>query len=100
MHEPIIDYLESKSFIYKCTIFNLFLMIHLFDGKVLWVFFIAIEIHQTIEPDIEGRATLQLVGDYYNRNLSGWEPFLEPWGYVSCLYIIKNETLSDFPNIE
>ncbi|KAK7503179.1 hypothetical protein BaRGS_00005444, partial [Batillaria attramentaria] len=36
-------------------------------------------IHQTLEPSIQGKANFQLVGEYYNRNLSGWEPFLEPW---------------------
>ncbi|KAL8611447.1 hypothetical protein ACOMHN_014502 [Nucella lapillus] len=39
----------------------------------------AISVHQTMEPGIHGKASLQLVGEYYNRNLSGWEPFLEPW---------------------
>lgn len=39
----------------------------------------AISIHQTLEPGIEGKASFQLIGEYYNRNLSGWEPFLEPW---------------------
>ncbi|XP_025097802.1 vacuolar protein sorting-associated protein 13D-like isoform X4 [Pomacea canaliculata] len=36
-------------------------------------------IDQSIEPSIEGKASLQLVGEYYNRSFSGWEPFLEPW---------------------
>ncbi|XP_076466689.1 LOW QUALITY PROTEIN: intermembrane lipid transfer protein VPS13D-like [Babylonia areolata] len=39
----------------------------------------AISVHQTMEPSVHGKASFQLVGEYYNRNLSGWEPFLEPW---------------------
>ncbi|XP_024125798.1 vacuolar protein sorting-associated protein 13D isoform X2 [Oryzias melastigma] len=27
----------------------------------------------------EGNANFTLSGDYYNRELSGWEPFIEPW---------------------
>lgn len=27
----------------------------------------------------EGKASFTLSGDYYNRQLSGWEPFIEPW---------------------
>uniref|UniRef100_A0A672LEB6 Vacuolar protein sorting 13 homolog D n=1 Tax=Sinocyclocheilus grahami TaxID=75366 RepID=A0A672LEB6_SINGR len=27
----------------------------------------------------EGKASFTLSGDYYNRELSGWEPFIEPW---------------------
>ncbi|KAL5009744.1 hypothetical protein ScPMuIL_012049 [Solemya velum] len=41
--------------------------------------FNGVSFHQKLEPHIEGRATFQLLGDYYNRSLSGWEPFLEPW---------------------
>ena len=39
----------------------------------------AISIHQTLEPSVQGKASFQLIAEYYNRNLSGWEPFLEPW---------------------
>ena len=39
----------------------------------------AISVHQTLEPSVQGKASFQLVAEYYNRNLSGWEPFLEPW---------------------
>ncbi|ESO96244.1 hypothetical protein LOTGIDRAFT_176619, partial [Lottia gigantea] len=38
-----------------------------------------IDISQNQEPNIEGKAKLHIIGSYYNRNLSGWEPFLEPW---------------------
>ena len=27
----------------------------------------------------KGKATTVLSGDYYNRNISAWEPVLEPW---------------------
>lgn len=26
-----------------------------------------------------GRLQCRLTSDYYNRTLSGWEPFIEPW---------------------
>ncbi|ELT97897.1 hypothetical protein CAPTEDRAFT_149660 [Capitella teleta] len=32
------------------------------------------------EESCRGNATFKLTGDYYNRELSGWEPFLETWG--------------------
>ncbi|XP_054435700.1 intermembrane lipid transfer protein VPS13D isoform X2 [Pteronotus mesoamericanus] len=34
---------------------------------------------QRIRTSPEGCAHFTLSGDYYNRALSGWEPFLEPW---------------------
>uniref|UniRef100_A0A8C9YSV9 Vacuolar protein sorting 13 homolog D n=1 Tax=Sander lucioperca TaxID=283035 RepID=A0A8C9YSV9_SANLU len=36
---------------------------------------------RTLNPDHvpEGNASFTLSGDYYNRELSGWEPFIEPW---------------------
>ncbi|XP_059165407.1 intermembrane lipid transfer protein VPS13D-like [Physella acuta] len=39
----------------------------------------ALKIQQELDPTIEGRATFQLIAEYYNRKLSGWEPCLEPW---------------------
>ena len=27
----------------------------------------------------EGTSHATVMGDYYNRNVSGWEPFIEPW---------------------
>ena len=33
-----------------------------------------------IHPHGQGNATFKLTGEYYNRALSGWEPFLEQWG--------------------
>lgn len=29
-----------------------------------------------------GKLQCKLTSDYYNRALSGWEPFIEPWRYV------------------
>uniref|UniRef100_A0A672ZCY6 Vacuolar protein sorting 13 homolog D n=1 Tax=Sphaeramia orbicularis TaxID=375764 RepID=A0A672ZCY6_9TELE len=37
---------------------------------------------QRIGSTQEGNASFTLSGDYYNRELSGWEPFIEPW---TCL---------------
>ncbi|XP_026223935.1 vacuolar protein sorting-associated protein 13D isoform X3 [Anabas testudineus] len=34
---------------------------------------------QRIGSTQEGKANFTLSGDYYNRELSGWEPFIEPW---------------------
>nr|XP_043893555.1 vacuolar protein sorting-associated protein 13D isoform X3 [Solea senegalensis] len=34
---------------------------------------------QRIGSTQEGKASFILSGDYYNRELSGWEPFIEPW---------------------
>ncbi|XP_029973693.1 vacuolar protein sorting-associated protein 13D, partial [Salarias fasciatus] len=34
---------------------------------------------QRIGSTQEGNASFTLCGDYYNRELSGWEPFVEPW---------------------
>ncbi|GFN93642.1 vacuolar protein sorting-associated protein 13d, partial [Plakobranchus ocellatus] len=39
----------------------------------------ALSIKQEIEPCLEGKASFTLMAEYYNRKLSGWEPFLEPW---------------------
>ncbi|XP_007491817.2 intermembrane lipid transfer protein VPS13D isoform X1 [Monodelphis domestica] len=34
---------------------------------------------QHVRTSPEGNAHFMLSGDYYNRALSGWEPFIEPW---------------------
>ncbi|XP_041130652.1 vacuolar protein sorting-associated protein 13D-like isoform X3 [Polyodon spathula] len=34
---------------------------------------------QRMGSNPEGTASFTLSGDYYNRELSGWEPFIEPW---------------------
>ncbi|KYO48963.1 vacuolar protein sorting-associated protein 13D isoform C [Alligator mississippiensis] len=34
---------------------------------------------QHVRANPEGYAHFTLSGDYYNRELSGWEPFIEPW---------------------
>nr|XP_015192573.1 PREDICTED: vacuolar protein sorting-associated protein 13D isoform X1 [Lepisosteus oculatus] len=34
---------------------------------------------QRIGSNPEGSASFTVSGDYYNRELSGWEPFIEPW---------------------
>ncbi|KAK3098591.1 hypothetical protein FSP39_021054 [Pinctada imbricata] len=38
-----------------------------------------IQVNQKLLPVKEGRALFSLTGDFYNRSLSGWEPFLEQW---------------------
>lgn len=38
-----------------------------------------LDLHQHLLPKKAGRGVFKLVGDYYNRKLSGWEPFIENW---------------------
>ncbi|KAM4737865.1 intermembrane lipid transfer protein VPS13D isoform 3-T3 [Anableps anableps] len=41
--------------------------------------FSRLNVLQRIGSTQEGNASFTLSGDYYNRELSGWEPFIEPW---------------------
>uniref|UniRef100_A0A8C6PBQ4 Vacuolar protein sorting 13 homolog D n=1 Tax=Nothobranchius furzeri TaxID=105023 RepID=A0A8C6PBQ4_NOTFU len=41
--------------------------------------FSRLNVLQRIGSTREGNASCTLSGDYYNRELSGWEPFIEPW---------------------
>uniref|UniRef100_A0A1A7YHK4 Vacuolar protein sorting 13D n=1 Tax=Iconisemion striatum TaxID=60296 RepID=A0A1A7YHK4_9TELE len=41
--------------------------------------FSRLKVLQRIGSTQEGNASFTLSGDYYNRELSGWEPFIEPW---------------------
>ncbi|XP_049609013.1 intermembrane lipid transfer protein VPS13D isoform X3 [Syngnathus scovelli] len=41
--------------------------------------FSRLNVLQRIGSSQEGTASFSLSGDYYNRELSGWEPFIEPW---------------------
>ncbi len=41
--------------------------------------------HQLIDG-MHGTASTQLALDYYNRNISAWEPIIEPWKYVLYNY--------------
>lgn len=44
--------------------------------------FSRLSVLQRIGSTQEGKASFALSGDYYNRELSGWEPFIEPWPCV------------------
>uniref|UniRef100_A0A3B4CNR3 UBA domain-containing protein n=1 Tax=Pygocentrus nattereri TaxID=42514 RepID=A0A3B4CNR3_PYGNA len=44
--------------------------------------FSRLSVLQRIGSTQEGNASFTLSGDYYNRELSGWEPFIEPWPCV------------------
>ncbi|XP_062872043.1 intermembrane lipid transfer protein VPS13D [Trichomycterus rosablanca] len=44
--------------------------------------FSRLSVLQRIGSTQEGKGNFALSGDYYNRELSGWEPFLEPWPCV------------------
>ena len=37
-------------------------------------------------PQSQGCSCFRLIGDYYNRALSGWEPAIEKWGSVFNLF--------------
>ncbi|XP_054629816.1 intermembrane lipid transfer protein VPS13D isoform X1 [Dunckerocampus dactyliophorus] len=41
--------------------------------------FSRLNVLQRIGSTQEGNASFTLSGDYYNRELAGWEPFIEPW---------------------
>ncbi|XP_019746384.1 vacuolar protein sorting-associated protein 13D isoform X5 [Hippocampus comes] len=41
--------------------------------------FSRLNVLQRIGSIQEGNASFSLSGDYYNRELAGWEPFIEPW---------------------
>ncbi|XP_077474724.1 intermembrane lipid transfer protein VPS13D isoform X1 [Stigmatopora argus] len=41
--------------------------------------FSRLNVLQRIGSTQEGNASFSLSGDYYNRELAGWEPFIEPW---------------------
>ncbi|XP_043387413.1 vacuolar protein sorting-associated protein 13D isoform X3 [Chelonia mydas] len=41
--------------------------------------FSRLNVLQHVRASPEGYAHFTLSGDYYNRELSGWEPFIEPW---------------------
>ncbi len=49
---------------------------------LLCCYFADVTCLQKFDPHIEGRASFRMTGDYFNRSLSGWEPFIEPWGSV------------------
>ena len=38
-------------------------------------------------PQNQGCSYFRLIGDYYNRALSGWEPAIEKWGSVFLLNV-------------
>ncbi|KAI5095714.1 vacuolar protein sorting-associated protein 13D isoform X1, partial [Silurus meridionalis] len=44
--------------------------------------FSRLSVLQRIGSTQEGKGSFTLAGDYYNRELSGWEPFIEPWPCV------------------
>ncbi|CAH1798376.1 unnamed protein product [Owenia fusiformis] len=50
------------------------------DVPLLELAFTNIYILQKLHGLWEGKANIKLSGDYYNRSLSGWEPFIETWG--------------------
>ncbi|XP_037627751.1 vacuolar protein sorting-associated protein 13D isoform X2 [Sebastes umbrosus] len=49
------------------------------DIPLAEVTFSRLYVLQRIGSTQEGNASFTLSGDYYNRELSGWEPFIEPW---------------------
>ncbi|XP_036356919.1 vacuolar protein sorting-associated protein 13D isoform X3 [Octopus sinensis] len=49
------------------------------DVPLAEISFNYLELHQQLLPKKVGRGMFKLLGDYYNRKLSGWEPFIEVW---------------------
>ncbi|CAE1274656.1 VPS13D [Acanthosepion pharaonis] len=49
------------------------------DVPLAEISFNQLDLHQHLLPKKAGRGVFKLVGDYYNRKLSGWEPFIENW---------------------
>ncbi|KAJ8257579.1 hypothetical protein GJAV_G00187290 [Gymnothorax javanicus] len=49
------------------------------DVPLAEITFSRLYVLQRIGSTQEGNASFTLSGDYYNRELSGWEPFIEPW---------------------
>jgi len=39
----------------------------------------ALQAQHDLLVEKKGRAVATLSGEYYNRNISAWEPVLEPW---------------------
>ncbi|XP_076848119.1 LOW QUALITY PROTEIN: intermembrane lipid transfer protein VPS13D [Brachyhypopomus gauderio] len=52
------------------------------DVPLAEITFSRLSVLQRIGSTQEGRGSFTLSGDYYNRELSGWEPFVEPWPCV------------------
>ncbi|XP_033641822.1 vacuolar protein sorting-associated protein 13D-like isoform X2 [Asterias rubens] len=51
------------------------------DVPLIEVMLQNLHVFQKLLPNIQGTASGTLLGDYYNRSLSGWEPFIEPWKF-------------------
>ena len=49
------------------------------DVPLIEVMLQNLHVFQKMLPNRQGTASGTLLGDYYNRSLSGWEPFIEPW---------------------
>ncbi|XP_069804325.1 intermembrane lipid transfer protein VPS13D isoform X2 [Dendropsophus ebraccatus] len=49
------------------------------DVPLAEITFARLNFFQHLVSNPDGSAEFTLAGDYYNRELSGWEPFIEPW---------------------
>nr|XP_021397725.1 vacuolar protein sorting-associated protein 13D isoform X2 [Lonchura striata domestica] len=61
------------------------------DVPLAEITFSCLNFLQHLRTSPEGYARFTLSGDYYNRELSGWEPFIEPW---PCSVSWQQEALS------
>ncbi|GAB1600262.1 intermembrane lipid transfer protein VPS13D [Argonauta hians] len=62
------------------------------DVPLAEISFNYLELHQQLLPKKVGRGMFKLLGDYYNRKLSGWEPFIEVWKCnINWEYIEESE---------
>ena len=58
------------------------------DVPLAEILFTDICVLHKFQPHSQGKTSFRIIGDYYNRSLSGWEPFLEKWGYIFPEYFI------------
>lgn len=53
------------------------------DVPLLEVSLSSLQATNGMSTEIKGNAETTLSLDYYNRNISAWEPLIEPWKLVS-----------------
>ncbi|XP_022090239.1 vacuolar protein sorting-associated protein 13D-like isoform X2 [Acanthaster planci] len=65
------------------------------DVPLIEVMLQNLHVFQKMLPNRQGTASGTLLGDYYNRSLSGWEPFIEPWK-LNVEWLQQDET-AEYP---
>ncbi|XP_038078266.1 vacuolar protein sorting-associated protein 13D-like isoform X2 [Patiria miniata] len=65
------------------------------DVPLIEVMLQNLHVFQKMLPNRQGTASGTLLGDYYNRSMSGWEPFIEPWK-LNVEWLQQDET-AEYP---